>query len=158
VDGRSKTALEQQLTELVAPVIAACGLELVDLALRGGGTKILRLDVDRAGPIGVGVEDCQRVSRAVEAALDEADPIPSNYVLEVSSPGVQRPIQSADDIRRNTGRRVMVTTRAPVEGARDHVGLLVGHEDGELLLQEDGERRVRIPLTDVVRAQQAVEI
>jgi ribosome maturation factor RimP len=158
VQERSKTALELELVRLLGPVVEACGLELVDLALRGGGTKVLRLDVDRAGPQGVGVDDCQRVSRAIDAALDESDPIASHYVLEVSSPGVERPIRTPDDFRRNTGRRIVVTTRAPIDGASSHVGLLLGHDGGELLLQEEGERKVRIPLTDVVRALQAVEI
>ena len=159
MENRSRTALEEELAELLGPVVESEGLELVELVLRGGGgIRTLRLDVDRAGARGVGLEDCQRLSRAVEAKLEETDPIPSKYVLEVSSPGVGRPIRSRDDIRRNTGRRVVVTTAEPVEGSCSHTGLLLGSDGGDLLLQEEGEHRVRIPLAGVVRAFQELEL
>ncbi len=100
------------------------------------------------------MSDCQQVSRALEAALDEADLLPSSYVLEVSSPGIDRPIRSEDDIRRNTGRQVVVTAADPEKGQRVYRGLLLGSDNGDLLLEMAENERVRIPIGGIVGARQ----
>jgi ribosome maturation factor RimP len=153
---------EQLLAELkrIASAVAdEAGLELVDLVLRGSGDRRrLRVDIDKSGPRGVDLDDCQSMSRALGEALDEADPIGGSYVLEVSSPGADRPIRSADDIRRNTGRKIVVTTEDPEEGRRSFSGLLLGEENGCLKLAEEGNGELQIPLGKVRIARQDIGI
>ena len=152
---RPANGVESELRQLASRVVGEVGYELVDLAFRRSGrSSVLWLDIDRAGEAGVGIEDCQRVSRAMSDALDEQDLIPSSYHLEVSSPGVDRPIRTADDIRRNTGRRVRVLAEDPDQGRRSYRGRLIGAEKGFLLLETDGEEPLRVPLDRVVKAQQ----
>lgn len=153
-----RTGADSDLHRLASEIVRRAGLELVQLSLRGsGGGRVLRVDVDRPGPTGVSLDDCQEVSRSLSVALDEADPIPSNYVLEVSSPGADRPIRTADDIRRNTGRRVVVTAHDDEHGQRSFCGLLEGAEDGCLLLSDDRREKLRIPLDDIVKAHQELK-
>jgi ribosome maturation factor RimP len=145
----------QRVDELSQPVLTEMGLELVEIVFRRNGRRwLLRLDIDRPGPEGVGVEDCQRVSQALAAALDEADLVSDSYVLEVSSPGIDRPIRTDDDIRRNTGRRVVVETEEPPSGRREFRGVLLGQNEGELRLAEEGGNEIRIPRERIVRAYQ----
>src|SRR5262245_6074444 len=104
--------VEEAIRGLAAEAAGALGLEVVEATFHrspGGGT--LRVTIDRPGPSGVGIDDCQRFSGALERLLDERDPIEASYVLEVSSPGLDRPIQTDDDVRRNTGRRLEVEVR-----------------------------------------------
>lgn len=139
------------------PVAEGLGLEIVDTIFRRRGQRWhLRLDIDRAGPTGVRLDDCARLSRSVEAALDESGAVGDNYVLEISSPGVDRPIQSADDIRRNTGRSVVVETREPVEGRLVFHGVLLGGSDEALSMRESSGTEVRIPCELIVATRQEV--
>jgi ribosome maturation factor RimP len=152
--------VDRELTELAARIVGQAGLELVDLALRRSGpAQRLRLVIDRAGERGVDLDDCQRVSRAVGAAIDERDLIPSRYTLEVSSPGIDRPIRTPDDIRRNTGRRVAVIADEPGTGRRTVRGRLVGASGGFLLVAvDDAGAQERIPLERIVKARQELSI
>lgn len=151
--------LLDELRRIASRVAEETGVELVDLALRGpSNRRRLRVDIDRSGPRGVDLDDCQKVSKALGAALDEADPIGGSYVLEVSSPGAERPIRSADDIRRNTGRKIVVTTEDSDEGRRSFSGLLLGEANGCLKLAEEGNGEVEIPLGKVRIARQDIGI
>jgi ribosome maturation factor RimP len=148
-----------ELRRIASLVAEEAGVELVDLALRGSGNRRwLRVDIDKSGPSGVDLDDCQLVSKTLGAALDEADPIGGSYVLEVSSPGADRPISSADDIRRNTGRRIIVTTEDAEEGQRSFRGLLLGEANGCLKLAEEGNGEIDIPLGKVRIARQDIGI
>jgi ribosome maturation factor RimP len=155
--GSRHEALLADLRRVVERVVAGAGLELVELRLGGSSRRrTVRLDIDRAGPSGVGLDDCQRISGEVGRALDATDLLPGSYVLEVSSPGVDRPIRDADEIRRNTGRRIIVATTEPIEECRDFRGVLLGAEGGRLLLRLDDDRVVRIRLDQVQSARQEV--
>jgi ribosome maturation factor RimP len=148
-----------ELRRIASQVAEEAGVELVDLELRGSSNRRrLRVDIDKSGPRGVDLDDCQKVSKALGLALDEADPIGGSYVLEVSSPGADRPISSADDIRRNTGRRIVVTTEDSEEGMRSVRGLLLGETNGCLKLAEEGNGEVEIPLGKVRIARQDIGI
>jgi ribosome maturation factor RimP len=154
VTGAGSATSRADLEGLARRIVGACGLELVDLAFhrsRSGG--VLRLDIDRAGMSGVGLDECQRVSRALGDALDAADLLPGPYHLEVSSPGLDRPIRTADDIRRNTGRRVCVVVEDPERRRTCHRGRLLGAEHGAMLLETDAEV-VRLPLERILKATQ----
>ncbi len=131
------------------------GLEVVEVTFRGGGrSALLRLDVDRAGPVGVTIDECHRMSRALSEALDSMEWIDESYLLEVSSPGTDRPIRTADDFRRNTGRRVVVECGEAVAGRKTIRGLLLGLEGDEVRLEDDGGQDVRIASGSVRKVQQ----
>ncbi len=116
--------ITEQVRKLALPVTAAANLELVDVEyVREGGSWYLRLYIDKPG--GIGVEDCSLVSRQMSDILDEADPIPGAYHLEVSSPGLDRPLKTEADFRRFTGEMVEVHTYKPVGGKKVHVGQLM---------------------------------
>jgi ribosome maturation factor RimP len=147
--------VESELRQLASRAVGEADVELVDLVFRrSGNSSFVRLDIDRAGEVGVGIEDCQRVSRAMSFALDQMDLIPSSYQLEVSSPGIDRPIRSDDDIRRNTGRRVRVLTEVSDNERQSYRGRLLGAEDGCLVLDTGAGEPLRVPLAQVVKAQQ----
>jgi len=129
-----------RVTALVEPILAGMGLELVlARAPLAGGRPIIRLFIDRLEPAGVSLDDCAAVSRALEEALEaEGGPEPEGYVLEVSSPGLDRPLVKAQDCRRFQGRLVRLKLRRP-EGQRVFRGHLALSETGELaLLTEAG--------------------
>ena len=162
----SPTSIDKRAIEAVAdPVCAAHGVSLVDVVWtmdRGG--PVLRVLIDRDRPdladgepgSGVSVEDCQGVSRDLSTALDVHDRIvPSGrYRLEVSSPGLDRPLVKERDFARFVGREVKVQTRAPLPGTADRKkvqGVLRGLEDGQVRV-EDGPQTWAVPFEDIVKA------
>ncbi|MCL6611895.1 MAG: ribosome maturation factor RimP [Peptococcaceae bacterium] len=140
---------------LSVPVVEELGLELVDVEyVKEGGRRILRVYIDKPG--GVSHEDCEAVSKRLDALLDEEDPIPQSYYLEVSSPGLERPLKKPGDFQRFNGRMIRVTTFAALEGRKKFTGRLAGVEEGSLVLEEEGNR-VSIPLNQVASARLHVE-
>lgn len=141
--------LRDQLVELLAPVVSDLGYELWELeyTMQSGG--LLRLYIDSAE--GISVEDCERVSRAVSAAMDEADPIASNYTLEVSSPGLDRVLRTPEHFARFAGEQVRVETRQPVGGRKRFVGKLAEVAGGTITLEVDGGR-VSLPVDGIHKA------
>ena len=152
----STAELSTRLDGIVRPIVQSLGLELVEIAIFGRGKKgLLRIRIDRDG--GIGVEECERVSKLVGHALDAADPIEYAYRLEVSSPGLDRPLKTRDDFIKYRGRLAKITTRIPVEGERVQVGRL-GELDGDVLrLVVSENRETRIALGDIARARLEVE-
>jgi len=145
----------ETIREIADRVASELALEIVEVELRGAGRRShLRVFIDRPGTDGVGIDECRRLSEALGAALDEADPIANSYTLEVSSPGLDRPIRTADDIRRNTGRRILVETTVPLGGRRSFRGILMGQEQGDLKLREEDGEEVRIPLGNLRESRQ----
>lgn len=138
--GRKEEILEQ-VRRIAAPLAAQEGMELVDVELGGpGGRQTLRLFIDKAG--GVSLDDCSAMSRAVSAALDVEDPIQGAYDLEVSSPGLDRPLRTADHFRKFAGQKVRVRTFGPIsncENRKTFVGILKGYEDGKVAVDVDGK-------------------
>ncbi|HNR29567.1 MAG TPA: ribosome maturation factor RimP [Candidatus Hydrogenedentes bacterium] len=133
-------ALIKQLWEQLAPDLTEQGYELVELEYaRGGRTPVLRFYVDKVGG-GVSLDDCAKVSQLLSALLDKLDFIGGRYVLEVSSPGVDRPLRQAADFRRFAGEPVRLQSLAPVEGRSRFRGTLEGIEDGLILVDCDGKR------------------
>jgi ribosome maturation factor RimP len=118
---------------------------------------VVRIYVEKEG--GVGVEDCAAVSREVGAILDVEDPFDSPYTLEVSSPGLDRPLSGPADFEKFAGSRVRLHTRGPVEGRRQFRGTLGGVADGMVSLQdEELGCEVRVPLDQVAKARLDVEL
>lgn len=136
---------------LVEPLIEQMGYELVDVEYcREGQRYFLRLFID--GPGGISLDDCERVSRAVEVELDRVDPIPHSYYLEVSSPGVERPLKKEADFLRFRGRKVTVRTFAPIEGRRNFEGVLLGLEGETVHIQTSSGEQYSIPRQGIASA------
>ncbi|MGH9392788.1 MAG: ribosome maturation factor RimP [Terriglobales bacterium] len=129
-----------RLQDLVASVVASTGLELVQLELRGEGRgRLLRVFLDQPG--GVGLEHCERASRALSAALDEVEGaavLPGPYTLEVSSPGLDRMLVKHSDFERFAGQRVRIKVRQLLAGARSWTGTLLGAAPEGVRLQPAG--------------------
>lgn len=152
----AKGSIPQSVTELVEPVIEAQGLELVDIEYkREGRNWVLRIYIDKAG--GVGVEDCKRVSRMVEDMIEVDDLIRTHYILEVSSPGLDRPLKKEKDFLRYLGKKVHITTYAPVGGRRNFKGTLTGFENGTVHLEVQGQA-FDIALSNIASSRLEIEI
>lgn len=124
----------------VEPLVEAMGVELVDVEVAGSGrSRMVRLYVDREG--GVDLETIAEVSREVSPALDADDPFSGSYTLEVSSPGLERPLRTPEHFRRVVGETVSLKTHAEVDGARRHQGELVEVDGDGVTLDVDGARR-----------------
>ena len=146
-----------KVTDLIEPVIESLGIELDELEFkRMKGKALLRVFIDRKG--GVTIDDCERVSREIEAVLDVEDPIPYSYVLEVSSPGLDRPLRKPEDFRKYSGSRARVITIDPIEKQNFFVGQIVeaGDSDIRILLQKD--RTITIPYENISKARLEVEV
>ncbi len=129
---------DQVLESLLSPAVNSLGYELI-LAERTGSHEngVLRLYID--GPLGISVDDCSRVSRQVSALLDVEDPISGHYSLEVSSPGVDRPLVSPDHYRSYVGHKVKITTARHIEGRRRFGGHLEEVTEEGVIVDVDGE-------------------
>ncbi len=130
----AKTAIDRRLAAIVAPVIEGMGFELVRLRLMGGKKPTLQIMADRAGG-GIEVEDCAEISRQVSAVLDVEDPIEGEYTLEVSSPGIDRPLTRLKDFDRWDGYEARLETTELIDGRRRFKGVLQGVEDDEVLIE-----------------------
>ena len=147
---------ERRICNLLEPSVAALGLELVGVELGpSGGRSVLRVYID-CDP-GVSVGDCERASREVGAILDVEDPIPDPYVLEVSSPGIDRPLLVEDHFVRFAGSNVRLRTREPIDGRRAWTGRLVGCREGNVVVREGDEDR-SIPIDLVGKANLVAEV
>ncbi len=127
-----------ELAVLLEPTVQRLGYELADLEVRiGGKGGLIRVFIDK--PAGIGLADCERVSEAVSALLDVEDPVPGNYNLEVSSPGLDRKLTKVEHFQRFTGEVVKVRTRFPVEGRRRFRGKLMSANEDGIVVEVDGQ-------------------
>lgn len=133
------SVLRGDLRRMLEPGAKALGFELVDVELEGSGRRaILRVYID--GPEGVGLDDCAAVSRQLSAILDVEDPIKGSYTLEVSSPGLDRPLVRPEDFRRFAGETVKLRTREPIEGGRRNFkGRLAEATDEGIVVEVEGQ-------------------
>lgn len=132
----AKTAIDRRLAEIVSPTIEDLGFELVRIRLMGGNTKTLQIMADRPEG-GIDVHDCGRVSVAVSAILDVEDPIEEAYNLEVSSPGIDRPLTRLKDFDVWKGHEAKIETSEMIDGRKRFKGMLVGIEGDDVLVEID---------------------
>lgn len=130
----AKTAIDKRLAEIVRPVIEDLGFELVRLRLMAGRTPTLQIMADRPDG-GIDVDDCAQISTAVSAALDVEDPVDGEYALEVSSPGIDRPLTRLKDFDAFEGHEAKIETTELIEGQRRFKGALRGTEGDEVLIE-----------------------
>jgi len=154
--GIAQESVADRARQLLEPVLARDGFDLVEVEWqREGGGWVLRLYVDKAG--GIGIDDCQAASRLAETILDVEDFIEPAYSLEVSSPGVERPLRRPEDFRKYAGQRAKVRTFGPIESApglpprKQWTGVLRGFADGAVEIEVDGKVH-RIPVDRVAKA------
>lgn len=142
----AKTATDRRLAELLTPVIEGLGFELVRIRLMGGATRTLQIMADRPDG-GIEVDECGDISTAVSAVLDVEDPIEENYILEVSSPGIDRPLTRLKDFEMWKGWEARLETGELIDGRRRFKGMLAGVEGEEVLIEiEEGGQPVTIGL------------
>jgi ribosome maturation factor RimP len=140
-----------KIEAMIAPSLKAMGYRVVRVAVTGGRRPTLQIMAERADDQAMRVEDCTEVSRMVSALLDVADPIAGAYLLEVSSPGIDRPLVRPEDFARFAGFEAKVELNAPVDGRKRFRGRLLGVEGDQLRLLVDA-LPVALPIAAVARA------
>jgi ribosome maturation factor RimP len=152
-----QNSLETRITSLAENVAAPMGLEIVLVEVKGGGNRsIVRIFIDQPG--GVSLSDCERFSKHFGVVLDVEDAVPFRYFLEVSSPGLDRPLMKEADFRRFAGKAAKIRTLVAVEGQRNFRGKLLGVTDGRIGLEISPGKQIEIALTDVEKANLVIEI
>ena len=152
-----------QVRDMASRVAAGYGLEIFDVQFRREAAgMVLRVQIDRSGPAAradesVSVEDCANVSRDLSAMLDVEDVVPTAYTLEVSSPGLDRPLRTAGDYARFSGRRAKIVVRQKVDGLTFLRGQLAGVDGDTVLIDGEDRKRHRVPLDVITRANLEVE-
>ena len=148
------TAIKSTVEALVRPFLDENRFELVDIEyVKEGGNWFLRVYVDKEG--GIDIDDCGRISEYLSGKLDETDPIPDAYFLEVSSPGAERPLKKAKDSHRAVGQHVFITTYEPIDALKEFEGTLVAYDEKtvEVLV---GKKKHSIPVEKVAGARLAI--
>ena len=141
-----------RVERIIAPTLDGMGYELVRVQMSGGRQHSrLQVMAERADQRGMTVDDCAEISRAVSALLDVEDPIAGSYDLEVSSPGIDRPLTRPRDFERFAGQEAKIEMRETLDGRRRFRGLLKGFEEGCALLEVESET-VKLPVEDIERA------
>jgi ribosome maturation factor RimP len=142
---------ETGLSKLIEPVVQELGCELWGIEkLQQGRQVVLKIYIESAE--GINVDDCARVSRQVSAILDVEDPIPGEYMLEVSSPGVERRLFKPEHFNVCKGEKVQITLRQAFDGRRKFKGLLCGLEDEEVVIRVDDAQEIVLPMDSIERA------
>ena len=152
-----RKSLEARITILAEQVAASMGMELVLVEMKGGGNRsTVRTFIDKPG--GISLNDCERFSKRLSVVLDVEDCIPFSYILEVSSPGLDRPLLKEADFQRFAGRNARLRTRLPVEGQRSFKGRILGATQGRVGLEVAPGKQIEITLSDIEKANLLVEI
>ena len=138
------------------PLAEELGYELVDVEfVKEDSSYFLRIYLDKPG--GINLDDCQKMSELVSEQLDEKDPIPEAYYLEVSSPGLDRPLKNDKDFKRNIGKEVEVKLYKALNGKKMIEGILEGYTDSELILRTESDELVNLPKEDLSLVKLAVK-
>jgi ribosome maturation factor RimP len=152
VDNGRLTDLERRIAALVTPTIEGLGYELVRVLVAGGREGRLQIMAERLDGAAMSVEDCAAISRSVSAVLDVEDPIPHAYELEVSSPGIDRPLTRRKDWTRGAGHVARVELSEAVDGRRRAKGVILGLDGDIVRMRLDEGAEIAIPLAAVHRA------
>lgn len=151
-----KESYEQKTEEILLPLVASHGFELVDVEyVKEGGNWYLRAYIDKPG--GITVDDCEVISRALSDRLDEQDFIDEAYILEVSSPGLGRPLKKEKDYIRSMGELVEVRTYRPIDRQKEFTGVLCAYDDNSVTIELDNENKMRFEKADIALIRLAFE-
>lgn len=150
-----KPKVEEVITEMSEPLAGSLELELVDVQfVKEGPSWFLRVFIDK--PAGITHDDCQAMSQKLSDLLDEKDPIPQSYILEVSSPGIERPLKKAGDFVRFSGHKVRASLFSPVDGQKELVGELEGLRDENVVINVKG-KEYALPLDSISKVRLEAE-
>lgn len=143
---------KSRVEELITPILSSEGFELVDINYKKeGGTFFLRIFIDKEG--GITLADCQLVNEEIGTILEVEDIIPNEYTLEVSSPGVERPLKKLDDYKRFTGKKASLKLYKPIEGQKEIVGIIEGVTETGVRLVEDTTNTLKeVELKDIAKS------
>jgi ribosome maturation factor RimP len=152
--------MEQEVTKkivgLAESVVSAWGIRIVDVEIAGSMRKpTVRVFVDKSE--GVTLDDCERVSRALSAVLDVEDPIHTPYVLEVSSPGLDRPLKRWTDFEENAGKLARIVTKDAIGGQNFFVGRIKTVDKAEITLSLEGGKEINVPFEQISKARLEIE-
>jgi len=151
----AKSKVCQSVIDIIEPVVQSQNLELVDVEFKKEGKDWhLRVYIDKER--GITVEDCRNVSHQIEDLIEIEDIVSRQYILEVSSPGLDRPLKSERDFLRNQNRRIQLTVFAPIHGRKDFCGVIRGIHDQSLVLQVEGND-LEIPLEKIAKAKLVID-
>ncbi len=154
---KQREALEAKISILAEKLAASMGMEVVLVEVRGSGSRtIVRTFIDQPG--GISLDDCGSFSRRFSVLLDVEDWIQHGYTLEVSSPGLDRPLAKEEDFRRFSGKGIKIRTRAPLQGQRNFKGRILGVDGGRVRVELAPGRQVEIALPDIEKANLLIEI
>ncbi|HVO00605.1 MAG TPA: ribosome maturation factor RimP [Candidatus Cybelea sp.] len=144
-------ALSQIIERIITPTVEGMGYELVRLTVSGGTRKTLQVMAEPKDGRVMSLEDCSHLSRAISAVLDVEDPIEGAYSLEVSSPGIDRPLTRPKDYERFAGFEAKLETRAPIDGRKRFKGRLLGVEAEKVKIEVEGAQ-LALPLAEIEKA------
>jgi ribosome maturation factor RimP len=150
-DGNRLPIDTTEITRIIEPSLEAMGYRLVRVALMGARQATLQVMAERLDEVAMTVDDCAQISRSISALLDVADPIAGAYTLEVSSPGIDRPLVRPEDYDRFAGFAARIELSAPLDGRKRFRGRLLGRADGHVRLADEGGE-VCLPLAAIARA------
>ena len=143
-----KEVYEQKTEELLLPIIEENGFELVDVEyVKEGGTWYLRAYIDKPG--GITVDDCEKVSRKLSDLLDEKDYIDEAYILEVSSPGLGRPLKKDKDLARSIGEEVEVRTFRPIRHQKEFTGILKAYDKEKIIIEVEEQEQMEFERSQI---------
>ena len=151
-----KSSIYQTVNELIEPIVRENNIDLVDVEYKKVGKNwTLQIFIDKTQ--GVTVGDCQKLSRLIEDLIEVHELISAPYILEVSSPGLDRPLKKEQDFLRNKGKRILVKTFSPIDGRKKFLGTLKDFTSGVLFLEDDGNI-LEIQLTKIAQAKLIIEL
>ncbi len=147
---------EQRAEELLEPILADMNFELVDVEyVKEAGTWYLRSYIDKPG--GITVDDCEAVSRQFSDRLDQEDFIEDSYIMEVSSPGLDRPLKKEKDFERNLGREVEIRTYRPIEKEKEFYGILCAYDDNSVTIEREDKKQMNFLKKDMALIRPALD-
>lgn len=148
--------IKNKIKELADSIAAQHAVEIVDIELAGSsGKPLIRIFIDKEN--GVTLDDCGKFSRALSALFDVEDPIPTAYILEVSSPGLDRPLKALRDFQRSIGKLVRIITRARIEEQNIFTGRITGVGRGNIALSIE-DKEIEIPFDQISKARLEIEL
>jgi len=152
----AKKRIEEIVEELVLPIVEKNSFELVDVEfVKEGQSWYLRVYIDKDG--GIGIDDCQIVSEELSDKLDEVDPIKQSYFLEVSSPGLDRPLKTDRDFEKNKGQKVELKLYKPIDGKKSFEGELIGLINNKIVIKQDDIETLEFDRETVASVKKVIE-
>ena len=148
--------VSEQVFELVAPIAESFGLEVIEVLYEKKYDGMnLTIVIDKDG--GVNINDCEKLHRAIDAPLDELDPIECAYILNVSSPGIDRPLKTERDYKRNLNKKISVKLYKAVDGKKAFVGILISYDDETFTIEMENNQTITFVKKDTAHVEPVIE-